>query len=119
MALLALLFAVGRAVAADEVGTFWTQNLDCVYNNPPPELTIRNPAFSCEEHTKNVKILKSGKDYYVPRGASKNEAPFCLVPAKGRAGTSVQLQAARESQYIYCVKKWSWWERLLWEIGLL
>lgn len=97
-------------------GSFWTRNLDCTFKNPPPELTAKAPALSCEDTSHNVRVLKSGGDYFIPRGGLKNEPPYCLVKGPATAGN---LQVSKERRYLYCHKEWSWWQTLLARAGVL
>jgi hypothetical protein len=61
------------------VGSVWTQGLDCTYGNPPEAWIVKVGSVDCPGYRRNLEVLKSKQRYFIPRGNSRNEPPYCLV----------------------------------------
>lgn len=82
-------------------GSFWTKHLDCSYRNPAEEWIVWSAAFECEQATHNLNVLRTKKDYFIPRSTANNEPPFCLVNGPALSRT---VAAAEDRKRLYCRK---------------
>mgnify|MGYP003585595006 FL=1 len=69
-------------------GSVWTAKYDCTYKNPPTEWILYN-GISCETLKHNVKVIKRGDIYFIPRSTVENTPPYCIMkkPTKERVGS--------------------------------
>lgn len=122
-ALIVLSMSYAAAFAADPTkpvkvvpGSEWTENRNCTYASSPPERTAKVLSFTCKDTSHNLEVVKSGKDYFIPRSTANDDPPYCLV--KGPASAST-IQVAKERRNMYCKNEWSWWQQIFAEIGLI
>lgn len=82
-------------------GSFWTKGLDCTYKNPTQEWIVWSVPSGCERAEHNLDVLRTKKDYFVPRSTASDEPPYCLVrgPASSQA-----VAAAEKRRRLYCRK---------------
>lgn len=82
-------------------GSFWTKNLDCTYKSPAQEWIVWSVPSGCERAEHNLDVLRTKKDYFIPRSTASDEPPYCLVrgPASSQA-----LAAAEKRRRLYCKK---------------
>ncbi len=80
-------------------GSIWTKNLDCTYKNPSQKWIVWAKAFDCERAEHNLDVLRTKRDYFVPRSTANDEPPYCLVrgPASSQA-----VAAAENRRRLYC-----------------
>ncbi len=83
-------------------GSFWTSNYDCTYKNPPREWILLNAMSSCEMVQHNMKVVKRGGTYFIPRSTADNDPPYCIIE-KSKNRTSLEIIKGYEK--LYCDKK--------------
>jgi hypothetical protein len=82
-------------------GSFWTQKLDCTYKNPPHEWIVWSAPTGCDRAEHNLQVLKTKRDFFIPRSTANDDPPFCLM--HGPASRNI-VTGAEHDRHVYCRK---------------
>lgn len=82
-------------------GSFWTKQLDCTFKNPSHEWIVWAVPSGCESAKHNLEVLRTKRDYFVPRSTASDEPPYCLVNGPASANA---IAAAEKRMSLYCRK---------------